>query len=187
MSVVPLVRALPRACRWVLVPVALAAGATVLAQEPPGSLGEDPAVVVTRTVQPRIAYRGVPREQNPVHAQATVFPARVFHDSLGGVLGRLVGDEALGQTGSAGVTALADLPALTGTAGALDPRAGLIHSSAAASAGQVAALGAASGALGGATGTIGRVTGGLGATITGAVTVVLPGLAPAGADRGAGR
>lgn len=189
MSVVTLARALPRACRWAFVPAALAAAIAAPAQEPAGAggPGEDPAVVVTRTVQPRIAYRGVPREQNPVHAQATVFPARVFHGTLDGVLGRIVGEEALGQTGSAGVTQLDGVPALTAAAGTLDTRAGLVHSSVAASASPVAAMGAAGGALGGAASTIGRVTGTLGSTITGAVTGAMPRLAPAGVDSGAGR
>jgi hypothetical protein len=188
MSVATLARALPRACRWAFVPVALAVAVSTPAQERPGAgaPGEDPAVVVTPTVQPRIAYRGVPREQNPVHAQSTVFPGRVFHDTLDGVLGRLVGDDALGQTGSAGVLQPRDLEALTGAGGVLDARAGQVHSSTAATAGPVSSIGAAGGAIGGATGTIGRVTGGLGATITGALGV-MPGLAPAGADNGAGR
>ena len=78
----------------------------VCAQDAPSTApgtGPDPVLIVTRTVQPRIAYRGLPRDQNPVHTQATVFPAQVFHRTLDGVLGQLVGDDALNQTASAGV------------------------------------------------------------------------------------
>ena len=64
----------------------------VCAQDAPSTApgtGPDPVLIVTRTVQPRIAYRGLPRDQNPVHTQATVFPAQVFHRTLDGVLGQL--------------------------------------------------------------------------------------------------
>ncbi len=66
---------------------------------------ENPGMVVARTVNPRIAYRGVPTEENPIHTEATLFPARTFHAALDGTIGELLGDEALGARGSAGIHA----------------------------------------------------------------------------------
>ncbi|HVI24832.1 MAG TPA: hypothetical protein VM576_01360 [Xanthomonadaceae bacterium] len=98
------------ACACGLVP-ALAAGAA-LAQDPapPG----DPTLVVTRTVHPRVAYRGLPASDNPVAAQATLFPAQAFAGTIGATL---VDDDALAQRGSAGLAQGAALAPLTsGTA-----------------------------------------------------------------------
>lgn len=100
------IRSVPptRATRLVLAAVAALAAAPVCAQSTAAAGGDsDPGLVIIRTVQPRIAYRGVPLEDNPIRSRATTFPARVFHDAFDGTLGGLVGDEALDQHGSAGL------------------------------------------------------------------------------------
>lgn len=68
-----------------------------------GSQGVDQVMVVSRTVQPRNAFRGVPLEDNPVRVQATTFPGRVFHNMLDAGMEQLVGDGELTQLGSAGI------------------------------------------------------------------------------------
>lgn len=84
---------------------ALAPG--LAAQETPNgaAAAEDPGMVIARTINPRIAYRGIPTEDNPIHTEATLFPARAFHAALDGTIGELLGDEALGARGSAGIHA----------------------------------------------------------------------------------
>lgn len=144
-----------------------------------GNDNPDPVLVVTRTVQPRIAYRGLPRSENPVHAQATVFPAQVFHRTLDGVLGELVGDDALTQTASAGVAAFTTGPAVTEATGVLGTGAVLGNSP----DGMPGGVAGAVGGIGGAGGAIGRATGGLSGTITGAL---LPALGPVAAGEGSG-
>lgn len=148
---------------------------------PPGN-DPDPVLVVTRTVQPRIAYRGLPRSENPVHTQATVFPAQVFHRTLGGVLGELVGDDALNQTASAGVATFTTGPAVTDATGVLGSNAVLGSSTTGIQGGVVGAVGG----IGGAGGAIGRATGGLAGTITGALLPALGAVGATGAGEGAG-
>lgn len=129
--------------------------------------GKDPSVVITRTVQPRIAYRGVPVEDNPIHAEATTFPAGVFHRALGEMMGELVGEDALGQHGSAGLAGqgaaqgLAADSRLLGSASMFGPTA---SGSARVPAGQGAAVG---GAVSGA-------TSGIAGAITGAMQMLAP-------------
>lgn len=139
----------------------------------------DPVLVVTRTVQPRIAYRGLPRSENPVHTQATVFPAKVFHRTLDGVLGELVGDDALSQTASAGVAGFTTGPAIADATAPIGTSAVLGNSTTGIQGGVVGAVGG----IGGAGGAIGRATGGLAGTITGAL---LPTLGAATAGDGTG-
>lgn len=67
------------------------------------SAGVDHLLVVTRTVQSRIAYRGIPLEDNPVRVQATTFPGSVFHQTIDTAVERLVGDDDLLLLGSAGL------------------------------------------------------------------------------------
>ncbi|HJR72713.1 MAG TPA: hypothetical protein VJ806_03660, partial [Luteimonas sp.] len=65
---------------------------------------QDPGFVIARTVNPRIAYRGIPTEDNPVKVRATVFPAHIFHGTLDTALGDALGDKELnGATGSGGL------------------------------------------------------------------------------------
>ena len=186
---VTVTRALPGARRLAAALAALALASPAWSQQraADGANDQDPAVIVTRTVQPRIAYRGVPLEANPVHARATVFPAKVFHQTLDGVMGRLVGDDALGQTGSAGVAQLAIHPALFGTPTLLGTGNGAGGSAVGLPGGPVGA-GIAGGAMGGAAGAIGRATGNLGGTITGAISGAMA-LPPGSSrsDTGAGR
>src|SRR3546814_12492119 len=74
---------------------------------------KDPGMVIARTVNPRIAYRGIPTEENPIHSEATLFPARTFHSAIDGITGQLLGDDALGARGSDGVHAGAATEAAT--------------------------------------------------------------------------
>lgn len=129
--------------------------------------GKDPSVVIARTVHPRIAYRGVPLEDNPIRSEATTFPGTVFHGTMDSLMGELVEDE-LGQHGSAGVMAGAavqsavgqGLPGLTG--GAL-PGAG---SGPAPSIGPGASVG---GAVGGVGAAVGNATSNIGSLVTNSV------------------
>lgn len=134
------------------------------AQQAAGASAQDPALVIARTVQPRIAYRGVPLEDNPVHSSATTFPARIFHGTLDRTITQLV-DGDLGQRGSAGVAAAASaMPALSSATTSLGGSALLGPSaSGGTSIGPAATVG---GAVGGA-------TAGLGGLITGNVMQTL--------------
>lgn len=84
--------------------------APVLAQDP--SSTQDPGIVISRTVMPRTAYRGIPVEDNPVHVRATTFPADAFGTALGASL-----EELGGTSGSTGLVAGALRDTLTGPAG----------------------------------------------------------------------
>lgn len=124
---------------------------------------QDPGFVVARTVSPRIAYRGVPLEDNPIHTRATVFPARVFHDTLDNVLSDALGDSELGAaTGSGGIV-------LQATRGMLAPDAP-IGSASLGMAGVSAAGNAPLGMGASVGGSIRGATEGLGGTITGALS-----------------
>jgi hypothetical protein len=89
----------PRICALALSGLVAATATPVWAQDN----GGDPQVVLTRTVHPRIAYRGVPVEEMPVDAAAPTFPAQVFHGALGTTLEPLAGDELVRQHGANGV------------------------------------------------------------------------------------
>lgn len=75
----------------------------VNAQQTSAPDGKDPGMVVARTVNPRIAYRGLPAAENPVHTRVTLFPLRAFGDVMEGTAGAALADEALGERGSAGL------------------------------------------------------------------------------------
>lgn len=139
---------------------------------------KDPGMVIARTVNPRIAYRGIPIEENPIHSEATLFPARTFHSAIDGITGQLLGDDALGARGSAGVHAGAATEAvirrvLAGESGPLGPGLG------ARTAGMGAndALGGAR-AVGGAavSGAVGRAVGG--GAMAGGLFGTLPAIMP---------
>lgn len=136
---------------------------------------EDPGIVVARTVMPRIAYRGVPVEDNPIHTRATVFPARVFHDTLDNALGNALGDNELNAaTGSGGIVMNATRNMLVPDAQTGAGGMGLMGTGAAGSA--PLGMGAGVG------GSIRGATEGLGGTITGALSSALqPTAAAAGA------
>jgi hypothetical protein len=127
----------------------------------------DPTLVVARTVNPRIAYRAVPVQDDPVRAQATVFPAHAFSVAIGGTLGRLLGDDALAQRGSAGVAVDARTP--SAAIATLLPRSNDQARAAGAPLAQVP-LGSGPAAGGG----IGGVTAGLAALINRSVLIVQP-------------
>lgn len=121
----------------------------------------DPTLVVTRTVNPRIAYRGVPTEDNPVRAQATTFPAGVFRGAIDSMIGQLAGDGELGERGTAGAITDAMLPIM-------ERGIGPMGAGPSGSGRGVAPIGpgaSASGAVGGA-------TRGLASTITGSLPTV---------------
>ncbi len=134
---------------------------------------EDPGFAITRTVNPRIAYRGVPLEDNPVHARATTFPAQVFHSTLDKALGNALGDGELGSaTGSGGIV-------MEATRGMLAPDAqtgaagmGMMGTSAAGAA--PLGMGASVG------GSIRGATEGLGGTINNALSTLQPAIGAAG-------
>lgn len=86
-----------------VVALAGASGGDPVAVSGPASGVPDPELVITRRVQPRIAYRGVPLEANPVASRAAVFPRRVFHASIDGVVDLLAGDDELGARSANGL------------------------------------------------------------------------------------
>ena len=137
---------------------------------------KDPGMVIARTVNPRIAYRGIPIEENPIHSEATLFPARTFHSAIDGITGQLLGDDALGARGSAGVHAGAATEAamsrvIAGESSPLGPGLGRRT----AGMGANAALGGAGGgaAVGGA---VGRAVGGgaMAGGLFGALPAIMP-------------
>lgn len=134
-------------------------------QATPASAVPDPEVVITRRVQPRVAYRGVPLEANPVANRAAVFPRQVFHGAIDNVVGLLAADEELDARPATGLQ-----PQLV--AGTVDAATAPVH---ALLAGPRAAAGAAT-PLGGAArvdGTVSGATADLGSIITGALTPAL--------------
>lgn len=136
-------------------------------QDPqPEAQPEDPGVVIMRTVSPRIAYRGVPLEDNPIHTRATVFPARVFHDTLDSALGDALGDGELGAaTGSNGIV-------MQATSGMLRPD--MLGGAGGAGPGGASAAGSAPLGMGASVGgAVNGATGNLGNTITGALGTAL--------------
>ncbi|MCL1636010.1 hypothetical protein M2650_15405 [Luteimonas sp. SX5] len=127
---------------------------------------EDPGFAITRTVNPRIAYRGVPLEDNPVHARATTFPAQIFHSTLDKALGNALGDGELGSaTGSGGIVMQATRGMLVPDAQTGASGLGMMGSAAAGSAplGMSASVG----------GSVRGATEGLAGTINGALSSAL--------------
>lgn len=124
---------------------------------------QDPGFVIARTVNPRIAYRGIPTEDNPVKVRATVFPAQIFHGTLGNALGDALGDNELnGATGSGGLV-------LKATRDMLGPQtplggAGMGMAGVSANGGAPLGMGASVG------GSVRGATEGLSGTITGALS-----------------
>lgn len=126
------------------------------------ALPEDTVMVITRTVNPRTAYRGVPLEANPVRTQATTFPGRIFNNTLNNTLGQLLGDDDLDQRGSAGLnTGAGAVPALTGASSMLAASPAL--------GGQAASGGTSIGPSASVGGAIGAATGGISNMVTGSV------------------
>lgn len=167
MSVRRLRRPLPLATAVVL-------GMAVGAVAPARAQQADPTVVITRTVHPRIATRAIPKDELPIHAEAVTFPQTVFQGTLATALAPLVGDDALGETGSGGVVTDA-----LGRAGLGADAVGLLGATPLGRSGAGAGatpLGAGA-SIGGA---VGRATGGLGDRITGAVMQAVTATKPGG-------
>lgn len=149
---------------------ALAAAPAARAAEP----GADTSVVIARTVHPRIAYRALPAQDNPVRTEATTFPGQVFHATLDRSLTPLLDDGALGQHGSGGLGVAVAADAATAL---LVPAAGVGAGNALGGPAAAAPLGA-SASVGGA---VVGATANLGNTITGAVMQALA--PPSGSGR----
>ncbi|GHA87108.1 hypothetical protein [Cognatilysobacter bugurensis] len=79
--------------------LAAAVPAGVAAADP--QIAPDPKLVIARTVELRIAYRGVPREDNPIRSQATTFPSAVFHGAVGSLVNEVADDRVLAERGAA--------------------------------------------------------------------------------------
>ncbi|QWF17259.1 hypothetical protein [Lysobacter capsici] len=142
---------------------------------PNANPSEDPSVVIARTVHPRIAYRALPAQDNPVRTQATTFPAQIFHGTLERSLAPLIGDAELDQHGSAGLSPATAAQALTGllvpadAMGAANPKAMLGGSAAAPPMGPTMSVG----------GAVKSATAGIGDLVTGSVMQALaPQVAP---------
>lgn len=149
-------------------PLSLSAAVAVLAlgaAVPAPAQQVDPTVVITRTVHPRIATRALPKDELPIKAEATTFPRTVFLSTMDSALAPLVGDDALGETGSAGVVGDA-----LGRAGLGGAGTGLLGAGPLArGTGGGVPLGAGA-SIGQATG---RATGTIGATISSALSQAL--------------
>lgn len=145
---------LPARCGRAALLGVLIVGAPAFAAPPPDGSSDrvaDPQLVLARTVHPRIAYRGLERTENPVAVQATTFPARVFHDTVGVLVESVAGDAELGARGSHGLrrAAVATGPVTSSTPPASEAGAGL--PGATRPAVPVGAGASAAGAVGGAT------------------------------------
>lgn len=164
--------------------VAALCASVAVAQETaaPGSTeqaNQDPGIVITRVVMPRTAYRGVPTEDNPIHARATTFPSRMFLTTMDATLGNLLGDgELAAATGSTGIIpqATQTLTDLLGTAEGPVGRSAIGLSGVPQSQATGAPLGM--GATSSAGAAISGVTGGLANQITGALHTALQGTQP---------
>ncbi|WP_408951760.1 hypothetical protein [Lysobacter sp. Hz 25] len=135
----------------------------------------DPTVVIARTVHPRIAYRALPAQENPIRTEATTFPGQVFHGTLDQSLAPLIGDAELGQHGSTGLSPAAATGALTGMLVPTDSfgasgNNGLLGPSAATPVGPTASVG----------GAVTHATSGIADLVTGSV---MQALAPQGNGR----
>lgn len=161
-----------------LAPQAAAQAAPAAANADGTGSAKDPGMVIARTVNPRIAYRGIPTEENPIHSEATLFPARTFQSAIDGITGQLLGDDALGARGSAGVHAGAATEAamrrvFAGESSPLGPGLGARAAGVGANG-----VGGGAGAVGGAAmgGAIGRAVGGgaAGGSLFGALPAIMP-------------
>lgn len=124
---------------------------------------EDPQLVLIRTVEPRIAYRGLAeRTDNPVAVQAPVFPAGAFGRAIDSAIGERVDDRVLGALGAGGLLPRGD----SRTPGFMPDGLGL----------GPAAQGTAPAGLSGPGGAIGHTTSGIGGVVTSALAQALGGL-----------
>lgn len=168
----------PRSARHarVAIAVVLCALAPQLAAQQAATASKDPGMVIARTVNPRIAYRGVPTADNPIHSEATLFPSRTFHAAMDNTVGELLGDDALGARGSAGLhvgaaTEVAMRRIFAGDSSPLGPGLGT-RASAASASGVAGGVGAVGTTVGGAVGR--AVGGGMTGGLFGAMPAIMP-------------
>lgn len=139
----------------------LALASDVQAQTAPAS--KDPSITIVRTVNPRIAYRGIPKEDLPIAVEATTFPQKRFQEQMGRIT--TVGDQTLGMTqaGGQGVQSV-----LLGTLAS--PDSALSQSLGTQGAGGSSVPRGLGASVGGA---VGSATSGIGDRVTGAVNTAL--------------
>jgi hypothetical protein len=136
--------------------------ATVL---PAGALAQtapagDPQLVIARAVEPRIAYRGFAEPtDNPIRAQAPVFPATAFGQAMGGLAVQGVDDAVLGALDAGGFRNMGGTrsPSFMPEGLGLGPTA----------------QGTAPGGVAGPGGAIGHATGGIGGIVTSTLSQAL--------------
>lgn len=89
--------------------ISLLAGTLPLVAGAQSAPDADPQLILTRTVEPRVAYKALPRTtDNPVAAQAPVFPAVAFGNAMDGLVVQRVDDTVLGALGAGGLVNTGD-------------------------------------------------------------------------------
>lgn len=148
-----------------LLPIALLAGLLPGMGCAQSAGASDPQLVLTRRVEPRIAYQALPRRENPISAQAPVFTTRAFDAAMGSVADGVgltsVDDDILGALGAGGLD------------GRIAPGLAQPLSAALGTQGEGTGRGTAPLGMSGALGGVGRVTGGMGDLINRALSQAL--------------
>ncbi len=139
--------------------LALAGGA----QAQSALAAKDPSITIGRTVNPRVAYRGIPKEDMPIAAEATTFPQKKFQEQIGQVT--TVGDDALGMTQAGGDGVRSVLNATL-----VSPTSSLSQSLGTQGTGGGAVPRGLNATVGGA---VGSATSGIGDKVTGALNTAL--------------
>lgn len=143
---------MPRILRIVAVPALILSSPLAMAASPPEQDARDQVLVVARDVMPRIAYRGLEPDQNPVRVQAVTFPGRIFHGAVDAMVADLVGESELQRTTTGGGLGMpAPMTQLTPS----------VHPEGAAGMGSMTAAQAPLGAGASPAGAIGRATAGI--------------------------
>ena len=124
-----------------------------------GGSTQDPHINILRTVNPRVAYRGIPKDDMPVRARATTFPSTEFDHAIQTQVVEL-GDGMLGGESGTGGIAPRIINATVGVPMALT--GAMPMSSASVPLGMGATLGGA----GGVTGAVSQIA----PTVTGALS-----------------
>jgi hypothetical protein len=126
----------------------------------------DPNIVILRDVTPRIAYRAVPKEDLRVSASATVFPSKVFHQTLSKIVDATASDADLMQHASVGLLVSSDSRSPTSASARLQTAL-----SGASSANSSAGIGAGAAArrTAGSGGVADRIT-----SVTGQLSTIIP-------------
>ncbi|WP_133479805.1 hypothetical protein [Cognatilysobacter segetis] len=143
--------------------ISLLAAALPLAAGAQSAQATDPQLILTRTVEPRVAYTALPRAtDNPVAVQAPVFPGVAFGSAMDGLVAQHVDDKVLGALGAGGLVN-------TG-----DPRSAKFMPAGLALG--PTAQGTAPTGLSGPGGAIGHATSGIGDVVTSTLAQALGGL-----------